>query len=289
MANKKNGYDGASVPIVIFFGQSAGGKTTALVRLIRFLTKKYRPEVSETFYNHYYGHREDITFEEVENEVETQLNTPSYDEIIGTKERALVNIIKREGNGNNYHCRFLEVPGEDFVDLHKAGHIDVGAAEKNFDYLEDAMSCKYKKIWVFFFDVDFTSNQELIQSKDDYVNAMKGIKIGPNDKIIVLLNKIDKVKIGDAKTSLPPSKYEDFINDNFNKILKSKPFSTKRWSIFGLRDPYNRHFELLDYSSFRLKKTKKIGVEATLQSEESEDKYPKALWNTINRAINNRF
>lgn len=287
MSNKKNGYDGVSAPVVIFFGQSAGGKTTALVRLIRFLNKKYRPEVSETFHNHYYGHREDITFDEIKDEVETQLNTPSYGEIMGTKERALVNIIKKEGS--NYHCRFLEVPGEDFVDLHKAGHIGVGAAEESLDYLEDAMSCKYKKIWVFFFDVDFTSNPELIKSKDDYVSAMKGIKIGSNDKIIVLLNKVDKVKIGDAKTSLSPSEYEGFINEKFDKILKEKPFSTKRWSIFGLRDPYNKHFELLGYSSFHLKKTKKVGVEATWESEESEDDYPKTLWNTIDRAINNRF
>ena len=287
MANKKNGYDGVSAPVVIFFGQSEGGKTTALVRLIRFLNKKYRPEVSETFHNHYYGHREDITFDEIKDEVETQLNTPSYGEILGTKERALVNIIKKEGS--NYYCRFLEVPGEDFVDLHKAGHIGVGAAEENLDYLEDAMSCKYKKIWVFFFDVDFASNPKLRKSKDDYVSAMKGVKIGPNDKIIVLLNKVDKVKIGDAQTPLSPSEYEGFINDNFDKILKEKPFSTKRWSIFGLRDPYNRHFELLGYSSFHLKKTKKVGVEATWESEESEDDYPKALWNTIYRAINNRF
>ena len=115
---------------------------------------------------------------------------------------------------------------------------------------------------MFFFDVDFTSNPELIKSKSDYVSAIKGIKIGLNDKIIVLLNKVDKVKIGDAEESLPPSKYEDFINDNFYQILKEKPFSTKRWSIFGQRDPYNKHGELLGYSSFSLKKTKKVGVEA---------------------------
>lgn len=296
MANKKkgydggnapNGYDGANAPVVIFFGQSAGGKTTALVRLIRFLNGEYKPRVSEAFHNHYYGHRKDITFDDIKNEVEMQLNAPSYGEIMGTKERALVNIIKREGG--NYHCRFLEVPGEDFVDLHNAGHIDAGAARTNLDYLEDAMSCRHKKIWVFFFDVDFTSTPELEGSKDDYVNAMKEIEIGSNDKIIVLLNKVDKVKIGDAQTSLSPSEYESFINENFNKILKEKPFSTKRWSIFGLRDPYNRHFELLGYSSFHFKKVKKIGVEATWEREESEDKYPKALWNTIDRAINNRF
>ena len=282
-----NGYDGANAPIVIFFGQSAGGKTTALVRLIRFLNKKYRPEVSETFYNHYYGHRVDITFEDIKKEVETQLNTPSYGDIMGTKERALLNIIKREGS--NYRCRFLEVPGEDFVDLHNAGHISVGAVEEHLDYLEDAMSCKYKKIWVFFFDVDFKSNPDLIESKDDYVSAMKGIKIGPNDKIIVLLNKVDKVKIGDAKESLPPSEYEDFINNNFNNILKEKPFSTKQWSIFGLRDPYNKHFELLGYSSFHLEDSKKIGVAAALEIVESEVDYPKVLWNTIERAIDNRY
>lgn len=287
MSKTNNGYDGASAPVVIFFGQSTGGKTTALVRLIRFLNQKYRTEVSETFHNHYYGHKRNITFDDIKKEVEEQINIRSYDDILGTKERALVNIIKKEGS--NYHCRFLEVPGEDFVNLHESGHIGVGTAEKRLDYLEDAMSCKYKKIWVFFFDVDFTSNPELIKSKDDYVSAMKGIEIGPNDKIIVLLNKVDKVKIGDAQKSLPPNECENFINDNFNNVLKEKPFSTKRWSFFGLRDPYVRHFELLGYSSYYLKKTKKIGEEATLEVIESEGDYPNALWNTIDRAINNRF
>ena len=74
MANKKNGYDGVNAPVVIFFGQSAGGKTTALVRLIRFLNKKYRPEVSETFHNHYYGQREYNTFDKIKREVKTQIN-----------------------------------------------------------------------------------------------------------------------------------------------------------------------------------------------------------------------
>lgn len=287
MANKQNGFGGVDAPVVIFFGQSAGGKTTALVRLIRFLNKKYRPVVSETFHNFYYGHREDKTYEDIKNELESQFNISSYDKIVGTKERALVNIIRREGNV--YFCRFLEVPGEDFVDLHKAGHIDVGISDDKYDYLKDAMSCSYKKVWVFFFDVDFTSVPELMESKDDYINAMKGITIGQNDKIIVLLNKVDKVKRGDAQTSLSPNEYESFINENFDNILKEEPFSTKQWDIFGIRDPYEKHFELLGYSSYHLKKTNKIGVASTLESEESDDNYPKTLWNTIDRAINNRF
>lgn len=288
MANKKNGYDGVNAPVVIFFGQSAGGKTTALARLIHFLYRKYRYEVSETFHNHYYGHMEDeeITFENIKGEVETQFNVP-YDKIVGTRVRALVNIIKREGD--NYHCRFLEVPGEDFIDLHKAGHIGVGPKEEKLDYLEDVMSCHHKKVWVFFFDVDFTSNPELVRSKDDYISAMKDIKIGAKDKIIVLLNKVDKVQIGDAKNPLSPSEYETFINRNFDKILQGRPFSTPQWSIFGLRNPFKRHYELLGYSSFHNKKINKIGVGLTSEINESDNDYPSTLWDTIDRAINNRY
>lgn len=288
MANKRNGFDGANAPVVIFFGQSAGGKTTALVRLIRFLNKKFRPEVSESFHNYYYGHT-GVAFDDIVKEVEGQLNAPSYGDIMGTKERSLVNIISQNQNESDYQCRFLEVPGEDFIDLHAAGHIGVGGVASKLDYLSDAENCAYKKIWVFFFDVDFTSNPELMASKNDYVNAMKNISIGFNDKIIILLNKVDKVEIGDAKKNLPPSEYENFINENFDNVLKGKPFSTKRWSIFGLRDPYKRNFELLGYSSFHLKKTHKVGTNPTLEIEESGDEYPRKLWETINRAIQNRY
>ena len=287
MANKNSGYDGVNTPVVIFFGQSAGGKTTALVRLIRFLSKKYRPEVSEIFHNYYYGHRDDVSFYDIKEEVETQINALSYGDIMGTKERALVNIIRKEGS--EYQCRFLEVPGEDFIDLHNAGHIGVGGVDKRYDYLEDAMNCPYKKIWVFFFDADFASNPELMKSTYDYIGAIKDITIGLGDKIIVLINKIDKIKIGEAKSPLTKDKYEDFINDNFNNILKERPFSTPQWDWFGLRDPFKRHYELLGYSSFHQEITKKVGSEPELENLESNDDYPQELWNTIDRAIKNRY
>jgi hypothetical protein len=186
-------------------------------------------------------------------------------------------------------CRFLEVPGEDFVNLHNAGKIGVGEKKGNYDYLENVMTCTYKKVWVFFFDADFKTSTELQKSTSDYIDAMQGIKIGINDKIIVLINKVDKIQQGDSHRPLQEGEYEDFINKHFKKVLNEKPFSTKRWDIFGLRSPYKTHYELLAYSSYHLEKQHRIQEEEQWVPKESGPEYPEKLWETIDRAIKNRY
>ncbi|MCH5311340.1 MAG: hypothetical protein J1E57_05205 [Prevotella sp.] len=286
MANN-HGYGGVNAPIVIFFGQSAGGKTTALVRLIRYLqTQRYKFELSETFHNTYYGHLKEFSIKDIESEVTTQVNVASYDYIAGSKERALINICNCK---NDCVCRFLEVPGEDFINLHEASKIGVGNQNTQYDYLKDVTDCEYKKIWVFFFDADFATNEELKKSMLGYIAAIQKIKIGPNDKIIVLLNKIDKITKGDSKNPIQESEYAEFINANFDSILLEEPFATKRWSCFGLMEPYKSHYELVGYSSFHMEQSNSFRTEVTWIPKESHEIYPQKLWKTIMRAIDNRY
>lgn len=288
------GYDNANAPIVIFFGQSTGGKTTALVRLIRYLnTKGCMFEVDNVFHNFYYNHLADsqAKWDDIVDTINDNVNNRLYSEVLGTKERSLVNIISK----GQVICRFLEVPGEDFINMQNAANINFVGDSVKYDYLNHAMSCDFKKIWIFFFDLNLVNaNQATINNiAANYVNQIKNTRIGLNDKIIVLLNKIDlTVGVnGNAlvQRQLPLDRYEDFINDNFNNILNDAPFATKRWNIFGIRDSYKRHYKLLGYSSFSNETAKAIGEGERIRETESNAIYPAELWKAIDAAIKNRY
>lgn len=293
--NLNDGLWGNTSPIVVFFGQTSCGKTTALIRLIKYLSgKNYKYDLCPQFHDHYYPNYD---YREIDAFFASQLDR-EIQKVESTSAFSLCNIYEKSPNGRDIPvCRFLESPGENLFPVSTtpslADALRVGNGNVlKYQYLLDILNTEdYKKIWVFFMDPDFIDIHSA--HMPSYVNDIQTIasSLKRNDNIVFLVDKEDEVrmklerKFGRRLSQVIPND-EAYINEFFNSILKDAPFTTQ--NFFGMD---RKHFRVVPFRSFDtiIRGLDSEGNQLPTLYQESDSSYPKILWKTIQDAIMNRF
>lgn len=288
--NINDGLWGNDRPIVIPYGQTSSGKTTALVRLIKYLQdNEYSYNICNTFHKHYYPN---VKSDQIQSFFTKQLTRP-INEIEGNADAFLCNINKN----NETICRFLESPGENLFALANASEKDTFKdggmlIEDEFQYLMDIIRNRdYKKIWIFLMDPGFTD--DLKQEKPAYIARIKQIAktLGPNDNVIFLVNKYDKVESGYGPI-IKAEGLKGYINQLYDGILDMEPFTTKtmRW-WWPFSEKTVEHFRIVRFCAYDeiISYKDTDGKKMPNKIKDGDKRYPEGLWKTINDAIMNKF
>jgi hypothetical protein len=280
---------GNDKPIVVFYGETGSGKTTALVRLINYLHNELRYQYSlcSTFHDHYYG--SGTPFSIPDSEFKKQLNC-SIDKAEGTATACLCNIMDNRGT----KCRFLELPGEDVFSVKtEPEKADILVAHHGMEvfkkqYLNDILRIQdYKKVWVFFMDIDMLETHKAFANL--YINHITDIanNLNEDDRMIFVINKEDIVRIKYAPVLAKG--FEFYINRLFGGFLDQPPFTTES-HFLGLTSR-RKHFRVIPFSSYTVE-YRGLDMEGNPQPPvvvPSSGAYPALLWQTIDDAIMNRF
>lgn len=168
----------SKTPIVVFFGSQASGKTLTLLRMIRFLEQNNHQVVPEAVFRpqtdrHY-------------AKMCAGLKTMAYSQYApGGTDIISFMLVKVLDSIGNPICQILEAPGEHYFD---------GRATTTFPtYINAIRTSPNRKVWVFFVEQDWGSNQN---ERDLYAQKICNMQnlISPADKVVFLFNKSDKFR-----------------------------------------------------------------------------------------------
>lgn len=175
------------VPIVVFVGPPASGKSMILVRLAKYLYNHgFSIEADETFLNTATYRKDCAKFMQ-------SLHTTTA--LPGTVEFLLVNVYDKD---KNLVAKLLEAPGEDFYTP------EVSKRYKNKKlqgYLSTIMTSKNPKSYVMLLDLDskisFRNDPRLpSEYTERFLNYFYKDIHPTRDRIILLYNKIDMTRFG---------------------------------------------------------------------------------------------
>ena len=287
--NLNDGLWGDQKPIVLFFGETGCGKTTALVRLVSFLHKNYgySYKLCDKFHNHYYPNEPIST---VHSEFDKQFNV-GIQEVEGTAMSCFCRIQNADGDTI---CRFLDTPGENLFTIPVAAQ---GANVIRNDipifkhqYLNDILkSTDYKKVWIFFMDIDMLGTHKAFVPEylENIKRIAKSIEGNENDKMVFVVNKEDQVR--DKYGPVLELGCEAYINSLFGNILANKPFTTES-SFMGFRRE-KKHYKAIPFCSYTVETQGKdmMGNQLPTRYPLSSEAYPAVLWQTILDAILNKY
>lgn len=277
-------------PIVLFFGETGSGKTTALVRLMTYLhSMNYSYDLCDKFHNHYYSNEPIST---VHSEFDKQFDV-EIQKVEGTALSCFCKIKDAEGT---VLCRFLDTPGENLFsvkdDVRKSKIMkNVNSPIFKYQYLNDILDTKdYKKVWIFFMDIDMLLTHK--EYANDYIENITRIaqksEGNENDKMIFVVNKEDRVR--DMYGPVLQQGCEAYINNLFNNILARKPFTIETTNFLGLRSK-KKHFRAIPFCSYtvEVKSADMEGNQLPTEYSLSSEAYPAVLWQTIQDAFLNKF
>lgn len=253
------------IPIVVFFGPFASGKTMTLVRLARFLHDNgYKVSPNRDF-------RPGKEYEEICETFENSLSTQTA--LKGTDLRGflLAKVIKDQ----RVICQLLEAPGEHYFD---PKNIKTNSFPP---YMKQMFqSIPNRKIWIFLTEEVREPNAILVNPKtrnayikrvQNSINELSDKK----DRFIILYNKVDanpelfnsgELQFEEAQQRMIdkyPGLAETFINHN---------------PISRLWRRYNFHFVPFSTGTYTPHKSDVIYTQ-------SNDRYPRYLWNRILKSI----
>ena len=184
------------IPIVIFFGSPASGKTLALLRMIRYLEQhNHRVEAEPLFrpktdrhYTRMCAELKDMAYNQY---------TPGGNDVISFM---LVKVLNDVGKPV---CQILEAPGEHYFD---------GGVDSEFPrYIKDICENSNRKVWVFFVEQGWGINQN---ERDRYAQRICDMQnlISTQDRIVFLFNKCDKHRRSQYLRDGKPNKKVYFTN-----------------------------------------------------------------------------
>lgn len=245
-------------PIVVFFGSPASGKTLALLRMIRYLEQNnhqvvpeavFRPQTDKHYAKMCSGLK-DMAYSQY---------APGGTDIISFM---LVKVIDQQSNRTL--CQILEAPGEHYFD---------GRAELSFPtYINAIRTSPNRKVWVFFVEQDWGSDQNIRSLYAQKICSMQGL-ISSRDKVVFLFNKSDKHR-HQYKRNGEPNKQVFFTN-----IQQQYPGIFTKYQNTGiakyLYGEYN--FKTVCFSSGVFNRTNDDREVWTLES----DRYCQELWDAI--------
>lgn len=244
-------------PIVVFFGSPASGKTLVLLRMIHYLEKRKYQVVPETIFRpqtdkHYMRMCAGL------KDMAYNTYAPGGNDIISFM---LVKVLNAVGNPV---CQILEAPGEHYFD---------GTAQVTFPtYINAIRTSPNRKVWVFFVEQDWGSDQGVRNLYAQKICSMQGL-LSPQDRVVFLFNKVDKHR-QQYKPNGEPNKAVFFSN-----IQNQYPGIFSRYQNTGiakmLYGAYN--FKVVCFSSGVFNLTNDGREVWTLE----KDWYCQELWNAI--------
>lgn len=245
-------------PIVVFFGSPASGKTLALLRMIRYLEQHdhqvvpeavFRPQTDKHYAKMCAGLK-DMAYSQY---------APGGTDIISFM---LVKVIDQQNNKTI--CQILEAPGEHYFD----GHADLSFPT----YINAIRTAPNRKVWVFFVEQDWGSDQGVRNLYAQKICSMQGL-ISPRDRVVFLFNKAD-MKRHQYKRNGEPNTTVFFTN-----IKQQYPGIFTRYQNTGIaRFMYGEYnFKTVCFSSGVFNRTNDGREVWTLE----DDRYCHELWNAI--------
>lgn len=162
-------------PVVVFFGSPSSGKTLALLRMIRFFEGhecKVKPESV-------FRPKSDKHYAKMCDGLKAMTYSPYAPLPNDNISFMLVKVLDKVGNPI---CQILEAPGEHYFD---------GTASLTFPtYIQTIRNLPNRKVWVFFVEQDWGQDQNERNLYAQKICSMQ--KLIPNDKVVFLINKVDK-------------------------------------------------------------------------------------------------
>lgn len=256
-----------TVPIVVFVGPPASGKSMILVRLAKYLRSQgYTVEPDPTFLNTAQYNQNCKIFKEC-------LTTTKA--LPGTVVFLLVKVYDKNGNEI---AKLLEAPGEDFYTT-DSERINAGKNNMIEPYLQTIMASNNIKTYVILLDLDSdTSFRTDGNHRESYEQRVlekfyRNINLD-RDRVILLYNKIDATPFGNIHGCSNPSGARRDA-----KMYYPAWFSSMRISRWGIATVDN--FEFITFcTGMFAEQTDDFGKLYKTYTI-ADDKYPRKLWKSI--------
>lgn len=247
-------------PIVMLFGPRSSGKSMTLVRLSRYLRDTgYTIIVDKNF-------KSDSKYKEKSEKFLKDLDTREALSGNAYTDFLLVKVIKQ----GKTVCQFLEAPGEHYFDPNNV-------SKENFPkyMLEIIRPLKNRKIWAFITEADWDVNNSI---KKAYVRRIQNCKkhfIKQQDRVVILYNKIDQKDELFDDSIIHIDSANKAMREEYEGIEKNFPNPNP---ITRLWRKYNYKFVPFCTGYYTLSNNK-------LEYTESENLYPKLLWDALIKCI----
>lgn len=247
-------------PIIMLFGPRSSGKTMALIRLSRYLRKLSFTIVPDSTFKSDADYREKCEMFMQNIDTENALPGTAYTDFL---------LLQVSKNGGTI-CQFLEAPGEHYFDLSNIG-------VTNFPpYMTQIIrTLPNRKIWVFVAEVHWEVSQKTRQAYINRIRNCKNMLANQYDRFLILYNKIDKreelFKDGHIITRAAETKMRNEFPGLVDVFKNTHP-------ITSLYRSYNYKFVPFCTGYY----SKSVNG---LTYIESEDRYPKMLWNALLKCI----
>jgi GTPase SAR1 family protein len=244
-------------PLVVFFGPREIGKTVTLLRLCTYIRSRYQISPDSNF-------RTDDEYAATTAAFEAMLQSMQFAPgATGDVNFLLLNVTHDGGR----LCQFLESPGEHFFDRNRPN-----APYPN--YMNKIFADNYKKLFVFFFEIDMFRSDEDLRNYSDKIARMVSDKISSKrDRVIILCNKSDLH---------PHSRGGMPIKSEYRRAIYEHP------SFRGLKEALkNSGFRHVPFVAFSSGAFNDDGT-GQLAFAPSPEHYPKNLWGQIYESIQGR-
>ncbi len=245
-------------PVVVLFGPPACGKTMTLIRLARYLhIKGYTIEPDTEF-----REKSDTSYQHMCNEFIKMLDKKEKSGSTALIDFMLVKI-RKDGKPI---CQILEGPGELYFDPQKP--------ETGFStYLYEVINAKNPKIWAIMVEPGTTTQTMGQNERVHYINKIRELntKIDSKDKVMIVFNKIDVTSFVKGKVKVIPQYAKNEIKNIYPglfDLFKNGHPITSFWK------PYLCTFVPFSTGSYNGE-----------QYIESDERFPKMLWNKIRGVI----
>ena len=251
-------------PIVILFGPSMCGKTMTLVRLTRYLSKKYKFIPDKSFKD-----ANDSEYEVLCRNFNSAVDSDNAAD--GTRYIDFM-LLRVDDTRGKTLCQFVESPGE-FL-------FDPGKKDEAFPaYFETIRGSKNRKIWVFFLEPTLSRDD-----KKAYVRKItEDIVFGEEDRFIFLVNKIDMPVTKRFMTSMEKIDKDGlrkYVEQEFGGLLECEKFIVHRMFLGD-----KEKFKLVGFQTGTYKEGKDKDGNNYKTFQAGHDSHPRRLWEAIEGAV----
>lgn len=253
-----------TAPIIMLFGPPSSGKSMTLVRLARFLRKNgYVVKPDHTF-------KADNSYRVRCDKFCEDLNTSEALKGTGLNEFLMVKVV----NHGKTICQILEAPGEHYFNPNKPS--ETGSKDFRAYLTQIIRNLPNRKIWTFLVESEWNVHATIKRSYVERIRTCKNQLLRRTDSVILLYNKVDQKEelIENGRINLPAA--NKAMMDEYEGLA---PVFRNTNPITQLWQPYKYKFVPFTTGYYTKKEDGK------LRYNESEEKFPRMLWEAITKAI----